>query len=90
MGKKPQHVNSVTILYAWLISVFGPRHVYQKAPIDVAPEDNPTNEPEPDLVVLNSDISAFSQRRPGPRDLQFLIEVAESTLGFDLKTKAGL
>lgn len=90
MGKKPPHVNSVTLLFAWLTGVFGLRRVYQEAPIDVAPEDNPTNEPEPDLVVLSSDISAFSHKRPGPGDLLLLIEVAESTLGFDLKTKAGL
>jgi Uma2 family endonuclease len=41
-------------------------------------------------VVLTSDLSSFSHRRPGPGDLDLVIEVAESTLGFDLKTKAGL
>jgi Uma2 family endonuclease len=90
MGKNPRHVNSVTLLLTWLLSVFGPRRVYQEAPIDVAPEDNPTNEPEPDLVVLARDMGTFANSKPGPRDLQLVIEVAESTLGFDLKTKAGL
>jgi hypothetical protein len=41
IGKKRPHVNSLTLLYGWLVSVFGSRFVNQEAPIDVAPEDNP-------------------------------------------------
>ena len=52
MGKNRPHVNSLTLLLGWLIEVFGLRHVNPEAPIDVAPEDNPSNEPEPDLIVL--------------------------------------
>jgi Uma2 family endonuclease len=90
MGKKRPHVNSLTLLHAWLIEVFGARLVNPEAPIDVAPEDNPTNEPEPDLIVLKRDLSHFTTGNPRPQDLQLVVEVADSTLGFDLTTKAVL
>ena len=90
MGKKRPHVNSLTLLQGWLIRVFGLRRVNSEAPIDVAPEDNPTSEPEPDLIVLKRDLSEFANENPRPEDLQLVVEVAESTLGFDLTTKAAL
>ena len=70
--------------------VFGERHVCPEAPIDVAPEDNPTNEPEPDIIVLGRDLALFSAGRPRPQDLLLVVEVADTTLGFDLTTKAAL
>lgn len=90
MGKKRAHVNSLTLLYAWLIEIFGARFVNPEAPIDVAPEDNPSNEPEPDLIVLKRDLSHFTNENPRPQDLQLVVEVADSTLRFDLTTKAAL
>ena len=90
MGKKRPHVNSLTLLKAWLDTVFGARQVNPEAPIDVAPEDNPTNEPEPDIIVLNRDLTAFPSANPRPEDLLLVVEVADSTLGFDLTTKAAL
>ena len=51
MGKKRPHVNALGLMMGWLNKVFGDRFILQEAPIDVFPEDNPTNEPEPDAVV---------------------------------------
>ncbi len=90
MGKKRPHVNSLTLLQGWLIEVFRARLVIQESPIDVGPEDNPLSEPEPDLIVLNRDLSHFTSENPRPQDLRFVVEVADSTLGFDLTTKAAL
>ena len=90
MRKKRAQVNSLTLLLAWFVDVFGVRRVNPAAPIDVAPEDNPSNEPEPDLIVLKRDFSHFTSENPRPRDLQLVVEVADSTLGFDLTTKAVL
>ena len=90
MGKNRPHVNSLTLLLVWLLKVFGERFVNPEAPIDVAPEDNPCNEPEPDLIILKRDLSHFTNENPRPEDLQLVVEVADSTLGFDLTTKAGL
>jgi len=90
MGKERPPVNSVTCLLRWLVGVFGFDFVNPEAPIDVAPEDNPTNEPEPDVIVLRREFSHFTSGNPRPEDLQLVVEVADSTLGFDLRTKAAL
>ena len=90
MGKNRPHSNSSRRLHEWLVGVFGWSLVGQEEPIDVAPEDNPTSEPEPDLIVARRDLSGFTTENPRPEDLQLVVEVAESTLGFDLTTKAAL
>ncbi len=90
MGKKRPHVNALVLMQGWLVEVFGLRFVHPEAPVDVAPEDNPTSEPEPDIIVTRQDISHFPTYNPQPADLLLVVEVGDSTLGFDLKTKARL
>lgn len=90
MGKKRPHVNTLSLVYAWLISIFGPEYVNPEAPIDVAPGDNPINEPEPDLIVLSRPLHQIKSGNPQPNDLRLVVEVSDSTLGFDLKVKAPL
>jgi Uma2 family endonuclease len=90
MGKKRPHVNALVAVQAWLVRTFGEQFVNPEAPIDVAPEDNPTNEPEPDLVVLTKPSRAFRDANPRPAELRLVVEISGSTLGFDLTTKAEL
>jgi hypothetical protein len=89
MGKKRPHVNSFKRLHIWLMQVFGWQLVDVEAPIDVAPEDNPTNEPVPDLIVLRKDPSHLTSN-PRPEDLQLVLEIADSSLSFDTRVKAAL
>jgi Uma2 family endonuclease len=89
MGKKRPHVNSFKKLQEWLVSVFEWSLVDVEAPIDVAPEDNPTNEPVPDIIVLRKDPSHLVSN-PQPQDLALVVEIADSTLNFDLRVKAAL
>jgi Uma2 family endonuclease len=89
-GKNRPHVNVAALLIGWFIQVFGARRVNFEAPIDVAPEDNPTNEPVPDMIVLTRGYSEFPSVRPQPRDLDLVIEIADTTLVFDFTTKASL
>ena len=90
MSKNPPHVDAAALLLGWLIQVFGARLVRSEAPIDVAPQDNPTNEPEPDITVLRPEFKGFRSRRPQPQDLALVIEIADSSLPYDLMTKAAL
>lgn len=48
-----------------------------------------TDEPEPDIAVVEGAIDAFVDRHPGPGDLAALIEVSDSSLRFDQKSKQG-
>jgi Uma2 family endonuclease len=89
MGKKRPHVNSFTLLLEWFVQVFGFRLVNVEAPIDVSPEDNPTNEPVPDLIVLWQDQSHFTSN-PQAQDLRLVVEIADTSLHFDLTVKAAL
>jgi Uma2 family endonuclease len=90
MGKKRPHVNALLLIQAWLFDVFGAQYVNLHAPIDVAPEDNPINEPEPDLIVLTRPSREFPNANPRPGDLCLVVEISDSTLGFDLTAKAAL
>ena len=89
-GKTPRHVDAASLLSGWLIQVFGVRFVNLNAPIEVAPEDNQTNEPVPDLIVLKRSFSKFGLARAQPEDLDLVVEVADTTLTFDLTVKAAL
>jgi Uma2 family endonuclease len=89
-GKGRAHVNALVLLREWLASIFGTLCVIPGSPIDVAPKDNPTSEPQPDLIVQSRDITHFTERNPGPEDLYLVIEIGDASLSFDLSTKAGL
>src|SRR5271166_5556794 len=90
MGKKRPHVRSFSRLQVWLMQTFGWNFVNAEAPIDVAPEDNPTNEPVPDLIVLRRKFTGFRSAKPQPRDLDLVVEIADTSLAFDLTVKAAL
>ncbi len=89
MGKRMPHGNCLMDILMRLLRIFGEQYVISETTINVAPEDNPTSEPEPDLVVLNSPRREI-QTNPRPADLRLVVEVSDSTLQFDLTVKAGL
>jgi Uma2 family endonuclease len=90
MGKGRPHTISLKRLERWLERVFGEYLVESEASIDVSAEDNPTSEPEPDIVVLDRDASLFPSANPGPQNIRLVIEVADSSLYTDLTIKAAL
>ncbi|MGH9064316.1 MAG: Uma2 family endonuclease [Acidimicrobiales bacterium] len=48
------------------------------------------SEPEPDLALLRPRDDFYASQQPGPGDVLLLIEVSDTTLTWDLGTKAGL
>jgi len=90
MGKNRPHVNSFMLMLFWLVETFGKQFVNAEAPIDVSPEDNPSNEPEPDLIVLNRECLTFLSANPQPSDIRLLVEISDSSLDYDLTVKARL
>jgi Uma2 family endonuclease len=45
------------------------------------------SEPEPDLAVIRNPISRYASRLPGPADIGSLVEIADTSLAHDRKTK---
>ena len=45
------------------------------------------NEPEPDIVIAYRKDDGYVSAHPGPEDIALLIEVADSTIGFDRRHK---
>lgn len=45
------------------------------------------SEPEPDLVVVQGDILTYASHHPYPKDIQLIVEVADTTLAKDCDVK---
>jgi Uma2 family endonuclease len=89
MGTNLPHSMAAQRILAWLMGVFSSPLLLPTCSIDVAPEDNPTSEPEPDIVLLNRPAGELS-RNPVPSDIALLVEVSDTTLDHDLGPKARL
>ena len=91
MPKNWPHVKALILLQNWLVQVFGFLYVAPEAPINVSPEDDPTNEPMPDLIVLNRPCKDFEGKaKPAPRDVRMVVEISDTTLRFEMTVKAAL
>jgi Uma2 family endonuclease len=90
--KTRPEIDTASLVIGWLIPVFGTRRWNYAAPIDIAPEDNRRNQPEPDMIVLTREYSEsrYWTDTPQPRDLELVIEIADTSLAFDLTVKAAL
>jgi hypothetical protein len=47
----------------------------------------PTSQPDSDLAIVRGPAGTYSERHPAPRDVEFLIEVSDSTLERDREIK---
>lgn len=90
MGKRPPHIFWLSVLRGWFFQHFGIEFVRSEDPIDVAPQDNPTSEPEPDLAVTKSSLRETRGANPNTSDLRLVVEVSDSTFEFDRRVKAEL
>jgi len=90
MGKHRPHSIAQKAVRVALDLVFGVQFIETGNPIDVSPEDNPTSEPQPDLIVLVKASQEYRTGNPQPADLLLVVEVSESSLAFDLNLKARL
>jgi Uma2 family endonuclease len=90
MGQNPPHRMTLMLIAGWLVSLFGFYSVQMQGPITIIGEEGETNEPEPDIVVTSEPTTAYRTRHPEPQELLLIVEVSDTTLGFDLNTKARL
>lgn len=82
--KNYSHVVAVTSLYkSLMMSLTGRASVFKEDPLKLVQLDS---EPEPDIVVISSpDIEDYGKSRP-----LLVVEVADSSLRYDLNAKASL
>lgn len=90
MGQGMLHSWGVSRVLGWLYSLFGTERVATQASIDVAPEDCPTSEPQPDALVLRDSFHEVDGTLPQARDIALVVEVSDSSLPIDLGAKARL
>ena len=89
-GKHLPHVNTLHQILIVLCEIFGIARVTPERPIDVGAADRPSNDPQPDIVVLNRSFNTFQSGPPQPQDLALVVEVSDTTLRFDLQIKGGV
>jgi Uma2 family endonuclease len=90
MGQKPPHAYVIRAILTWLASLFGTEYIQIQATIDLSEISPDYDEPEPDAAVTAQPYTHYADRHPGPKDVLLLIEVSDTTLRFDLNTKADL
>jgi Uma2 family endonuclease len=84
MTKKPPHVLVSERLRHWLERSIPPGwHIRPEHPIRIPDFD----EPEPDLAAVRGSHEDFPDRHPEPADVGLIIEVADSSLGYDRGAK---
>lgn len=89
-GQKTPHAYVITRLTSWTVTTFGALFARIQMPIDVAEDENETNEPEPDTAVIRKSAEEYMSGNPPASDVLLAIEVADTSLRFDLITKAAL
>lgn len=90
LGQNPPHRMTLMLIAGWLVSLFCFYTVQMQGPIAILGEEGETNEPEPDIAVTREPTTAYRTRHPEPQELLLLVEVADTTLGFDLHIKSRL
>jgi Uma2 family endonuclease len=82
MTVKPLHASTLSRLLAIVSSLSG-CHLRIQDPITV----RPSHEPEPDAAIVRGRPQDYSERHPEPDDVVSVIEISESSLEHDRKTK---
>jgi Uma2 family endonuclease len=88
MGQNPPHRMVLMLVANWLVSLFNDLCVQRQEPIRIPGEQGRFTEPEPDVAVTLEPTTFYANQHPGTDDLLVVIEVADSSLEFDLVTKA--
>lgn len=83
----PPHAACVSRLHELLVHrASAPAIVWGQNPVIVSDR----SVPQPDLALLRRRADYYSTSHPGPADVFLVIEVADTTLTFDLRTKVAL
>jgi Uma2 family endonuclease len=83
----PRHAHCVTFLVEWLVPrLSGRALLFPQVSIHLGPR----TECQPDLVLVRPPLAAYRERTPAPGDVFLLVEVADTSLGYDQQIKVPL
>jgi hypothetical protein len=86
MPRNPPHDATISLIMRRLSRVLADELVIRIQSAVVLP----TSQPEPDLAIVQGPAELYFERHPAPRDVEFLIEVSDSTLERDREIKGPL
>lgn len=89
MGQKTPHSIALTLVLQWLLTISDVLQIRIQLPLGIPGRAGRNNKPEPDAAVTEKPIENYSAH-PTSKDVLLLVEVSDSTLRFDLTTKAAL
>jgi Uma2 family endonuclease len=90
MGQKPPHSASIQLLLATLAKLLDIALIRIQLPIEASGADRERSLPEPDVAVLAEPKPDYHKRHPRGDELVLVVEVSDTTAGFDLTRKAVL
>ncbi len=93
LRKMPQNIRHNHLIIDalfWLAGIFTKEYLLSQSSIHVASDEDENYNPEPDVILLNKPKGAITTPQPRPEDVRLLIEIADTTSGYDLGTKARL
>lgn len=84
----PRHSTTITRLGAALDAALAAHgfHSRQQQPVTLTGVD----EPEPDVAIVAGEPEQYRDHHPGPADVRVVVEIADSSLGYDRSTKLEL
>ena len=85
MPTNPPHESTLMFMMIWLLEIFGIDRVRPQQTLSLSSN---RSRPEPDLAVLKTSIREFIKSYPSPSDMLLVVEVSDTSLHFDLSTKA--
>ena len=90
MAQHRPHVLTLFEVVDCLVRLFGNDYTQTQMPIEVSPDNQKYNYPEPDIAVLKQPRKTYRNAAPAPEEIRLLVEISDSTLTDDLVKKATL
>lgn len=88
MPVNPPHRIALILLRNWLVFVFGSLFAQTENPLDLTGAEGEITQPQPDAAVTLAPATSYTESNPGPQDVSLVVEISNTTLRYDLTTKA--
>lgn len=89
LGSGGKHSQLVCLLMVYLMRFFDAEQLRVQLPVQIGGAWGEYNAPEPDVAVTRQSARAYDEN-PEPEEILLVAEVSDSSLRFDLSTKADL